>query len=81
MKVTYKVLTPLDGAGTILNPAFTWWEDERTEFCSHIQKAGELYYMIRGGYIFHSIDVTKITKIEDNGKIFSNYESWANTHV
>lgn len=64
MKVTYIENLPLDGAGTMLNPAYKWQPVERTEFCDFITKAGNLWYMMRGGYVHHSIDVTKITKIE-----------------
>lgn len=65
MKVTYNEYLPLDGAGTMLHPAYKWLEQERTEFCHHIEKAGECYYMMTiEGYVIHSIDVTKIKRIE-----------------
>lgn len=64
MKVTYIENLPLDGAGTMVNPAYKWLQQERTEFCDFIVKAGFGWYMMKGGYIHHSIDVTKITKIE-----------------
>lgn len=64
MKVTYIENLPLDGAGTMVNPAYKWLQQERTECCDFIVKAGFGWYMMKGGYIHHSIDVTKITKIE-----------------
>lgn len=67
MKVTYIELLPLDGAGTMINPAYKWLPVERTEYCDSISKAGELWYMFRGGFVHHSIDPTKITTIEDSG--------------
>lgn len=67
MKVTYIENLPLDGAGTLINPAYKWLQQERTEYCDSISKAGELWYMFRGGFVHHSIDPTKITSIERNG--------------
>jgi hypothetical protein len=67
MKVTYIENLPLDGAGTMINPAYKWLPVERTEYCDSISKAGELWYMFRGGFVHHSIDPTKITSIEDAG--------------
>ena len=65
MKVTYSYYVPLDGAGTLLNPAYKWRVDERTETCRDIVKAGNLYYMCDwSGYIIHSVEVEKITIIE-----------------
>lgn len=64
MKITYYENLPLDGAGTLINPAHKWLRVERTEFCDNLQKAGNLWYMMRGGYVHHSIDVEKITNIE-----------------
>lgn len=64
MKITYNEYLPLDGAGTLLHPAYKWRVDERTEFCDNLMKAGNLWYMMRGGYVHHSIDVEKITQIE-----------------
>lgn len=65
MKVTYSYYVPLDGVGTMLNPAYTWRVEERTETCRDIVKVGNLYYMINwSGYIMHSIEVEKINTIE-----------------
>jgi hypothetical protein len=64
MKVTYFEDRPLDGQGTLINPAHKWFREERKEFCDTICKAGNLWYMWRGGFVFHSVDVTKVTKIE-----------------
>ena len=65
MKVTFKEYLPLDGAGTLLHPAYQWLVVERTETCGFIQKAGNLFYLLSySGYVVHSIEVEKITKIE-----------------
>lgn len=65
MKVTYNEYLPLDGVGTLLHPAYKWLRKERTETCHHITKACNLYYMMSaGGYVIHSVEVEKITKIE-----------------
>ena len=65
MKVTYKESLPLDGAGTMLHPAYKWLNVEREEHCSFIQRAGNLFYMMSSqGFVIHSIEVEKITKIE-----------------
>jgi hypothetical protein len=75
MKVVYNQYTPLDGAGTILSPAYKWRVDERTEFCDNLMKAGNLWYMMRGGYVYHSIEVEKITRIEtDTAKASCSYD-------
>ena len=76
MKVTYYENLPLDGAGTMLHPAYKWLRVERTEFCDHITKAGNLYYMMKGGYVYHSIDVEKIRAIEDCGKSYGSFGEW-----
>ncbi len=67
MKVTYIENLPLDGAGTMVNPAYKWLQQERTEYCDSISKAGELWYMFRGGFVHHSIDPTKIKRIDWDG--------------
>jgi hypothetical protein len=65
MKVTFTELLPLDGAGTMLHPAYKWLRVEREEVCSSIQKAGNMYYMMSSqGFVIHSVDVEKIRKIE-----------------
>jgi hypothetical protein len=65
MKVVYNQYTPLDGAGTILSPAYKWRVDERTELCHHISQAGNLFYMMSfQGYVICSVDVEKIKRIE-----------------
>ena len=72
MIVTYNDYLPLDGAGTLLHPAFKWLRKERTEVCHNITKAGNLYYMMSaGGYVIHSVEVEKITKIEFGDMIVS----------
>lgn len=69
MKVTYYENLPLDGAGTMLHPAYKWLRVERTEFCDTIMKVGNLWYMYRSGFIYHSIEVDKITCIEYKDRI------------
>lgn len=65
MRVTYIENLPLDGAGTMLHPAYKWLRVEREEVCSFIQKAGNMYYMMSSqGFFMHSVDVEKIRKIE-----------------
>lgn len=65
MKVFYNEYLALDGAGTLLNPAYKFLSVDRVEGCHHIQKAGNMYYLIDwSGYIMHSIDVTKVKRIE-----------------
>ena len=65
MKIVYNYYTPLDGAGTLINPAYKWRVDERTELCHHISQAGNLFYMMSSqGYVIHSIEVEKIKRIE-----------------
>jgi hypothetical protein len=65
MKIVYNQYTPLDGAGTILSPAYKWRVDERTEFCRNISQAGNLFYLMSyGGYVIHSVDAEKIKRIE-----------------
>jgi hypothetical protein len=65
MKIDYNQYTPLDGAGTILSPAYKWRVDERTELCHHISQAGNLFYLMSyGGYVIRSIETEKIKRIE-----------------
>jgi len=65
MKVTFTELLPLDGAGTMISPAYKWLRVDREEFCHHITKAGNLYYMMtREGWVIHSIKVENIKRIE-----------------
>jgi hypothetical protein len=80
MKVTYIEWLPLDGQGTLINPAYKWVKRERSEFCDSISKAGELWYMFRGGFVYHSIDISKITKIEYKGKTYASFEDWRINH-
>lgn len=69
MKVTFIELLPLDGAGTMINHAYKWLPVERVEFCDTISKMGNMYYMMRGGYVFTGIKVENITKIEYDGAV------------
>lgn len=63
MKVTYKIRT---GMGTLLNPTFRCVEHIVTEFCDNLVEMGNssLLYMMRGGYVHHTIDRDMIVKIE-----------------
>ena len=80
MKVTYFEDRPLDGQGTLINPAYKWFREERTEFCDSICKAGNLWYMLRGGYVFHSINPMKIKRIETTKDFFDisnqRFDGW-----
>lgn len=80
MRVTYIESLPLDGQGTMINPAYKWLDKERTEFCDTIQKAGELWYMFKGGFVFHSIDPMKIKRIETTKDFFNisnqRFDGW-----
>lgn len=67
MKITYIENLPLDEQGTMLHPAYKWKEAERTEYCDSISKVGNLWYMFRGGFVYHSINPAMITTIEDAG--------------
>ena len=64
MKVYYYELV---GQGTLLHPTYKAFKVDREEFCDTIMKAGNLWYMIKGGYVHHSIEVENITKIEFDG--------------
>lgn len=65
MKIVYDYYTPLDGAGTMISPAYKWRVDERTELCHHISQSGNLFYMMSfQGYVICSVDVEKIKRIE-----------------
>lgn len=77
MKVTYNELV---GTGTILNPTYRAYKVERQEYCDSISKSGNLWYMWRGGFVYHSIDISKITKIEYKGKTYASFEEWKNNH-
>ena len=67
MKVTYIENLPLDGAGTLINPAYKWLQQERQEFCDGLQMyTRESAMMYRGGFTWHSVEVNKITRLEGN---------------
>jgi hypothetical protein len=64
MLVTYKIHLPLDGLGTSVHPAYKWIDRERNQFCHHITKAGECYYMMtREGWVICSIEPKDIVRI------------------
>ena len=52
--------------GTLLNPTFRCVEHIVTEFCDNLVEMGNssLIYMMRGGYVHHTIDRDMIVKIE-----------------
>lgn len=77
MKVTYYELV---GQGTLLHPTYRAIKVDREEFCDTIMKAGNLWYMMRGGFVNHSIEVEKITKIElDGAKMTCKYNNMLKT--
>ena len=80
MKVTYFEDLPLDGQGTLLHHACKWLRVERTEYCDSISKAGNLWYMFRGGFVYHSIDISRIARIEYKGKTYASFEDWRINH-
>ena len=65
MKITYNEYLPLDGAGTMINPAYKWLVTERTETCRNIEKCGYCFYTKDwSGFVIHSIEPEKIKRIE-----------------
>ena len=65
MKITYNEYLPLDGAGTMISPAYKWLVTERTETCRSIEKCGYCFYTKDwSGYVIHSIEPEKIKRIE-----------------
>lgn len=64
MKVTYYEVTPLNGDGTLTYPATRWKRSLRSELCNGIRKMGNLWYMMRGGYVYMPIDVHRIAEID-----------------
>ena len=64
MKVTFYEVTPLNGKGTLLDPATRWARKRKTELCSTITKMGNVWYMKQGGYVYLPININRIVEID-----------------